>query len=57
MTFKDLINYYGSVEKASNAIGYSRMSLYNWRDNGIPERTQRLLEAVTNGKLLAKAKK
>ena len=53
MTYKDIIKHYGNVDTAAHILGYSRMSLYNWRDNGIPDRTQQLIEAITDGKLTA----
>lgn len=54
MNFDDLMGYWGSVEKARVALGLkSRQTLYNWRDDGIPDDTQCRIELLTDGKLRA----
>ncbi len=54
MTFKDIIGHWKSVEKARAALGIkSRQTLYNWRDNGVPEGWQARIQLRTRGKLRA----
>lgn len=52
MTFTDLVGHFGTVQKASAALGYSRQSIYDWRD-GVPERRQLEIQKLTKGALKA----
>ena len=54
MTFKDIIGYWKSVEKARAVLGLkSKQTLYNWRDNGVPDGWQARIQIRTRGKLRA----
>lgn len=54
MNFDDLMERWGSVEKARAALGLkSRQTLYNWRDDGIPDGEQCRIELLTKGELKA----
>lgn len=54
MTFKDIIGHWKSVEKAKTALGLkSRQTLYNWRDNGVPDGWQARIQIRTKGRLRA----
>jgi len=37
---------------AARELGYSKFTLYHWRDHGIPYRTQQLISARTEGALV-----
>ena len=52
MTFSDLVGHYGTVQKASDALGYSRQSIYDWR-GGVPEKRQLEIQKLTKGALKA----
>lgn len=57
MTYKQLIDHFGSIQKAAKALGYSRMAIYKWRDIGkIPLRVQPFVARVSLGKLKADRK-
>lgn len=54
MTFNDIIARWKSVEKARVALGLkTRQTLYNWRDNGVPEGWQARIQIKTKGRLRA----
>lgn len=56
MTFEDIKKFYGSVEKAKAALGLkSKQTLYNWRDKGVPDGWQAIVQIKTRGKLKADA--
>jgi hypothetical protein len=56
MTFDDIKNHYGSVEKARTALGLkSRQTLYNWRETGVPDGEQCRIQILTEGVLTATA--
>ena len=59
MTPKQLLEHYGGSNiAAAHAIGYTEPAIRNWVDkNRIPFKAQRLIEAVTGGKLKAKKEK
>jgi len=57
MTFKDILKHFGTVDRASMSLHYTRMAIYNWQKRGIPYRTQIVIQAVTGGKLKAEKKK
>lgn len=61
MTYDQIVKYFkakfpedrgAGAASAARELGYSRYSLYFWRDNGIPLRTQQLISAKTGGALL-----
>jgi hypothetical protein len=53
MTFQDLVGHFGTVKKASDAIGRTRQCIYDWRDDGIPEKRQLEIQKLTKGALKA----
>ena len=54
MTFEDIKNHFGSVEKARTALGLrSRQTLYNWRETGVPDGEQCRIQILTDGALKA----
>jgi hypothetical protein len=53
MTFSDLVVHFGTVQKASNAIGVTRQTIYDWRDRGVPEVTQLQIQKLTKRALKA----
>jgi hypothetical protein len=56
MTLKQLLDYYdGNRLAIALAIGYTEPAIRHWENKGaIPYKAQRIIEAVTNGKLVAK---
>lgn len=55
MDYDDIVARWGSAEKAKNALGLkSKQTLYNWRDNGVPEGWQARIQIMTRGKLRAR---
>lgn len=59
MTPKQLLEHYGGSNLAAAvAIGYTEPSIRNWINaNKIPFKAQRIIESVTNGKLVARKEK
>jgi hypothetical protein len=59
MTPKQLLEHYGGSNLAAAvALGYTEPSIRNWINaNKIPYKAQRIIEAVTNGKLVARKEK
>ncbi len=59
MTPKQLIEYYGGSNLAvAHAIGYTEPAIRHWiNKKKIPYKAQRLIESVTNGKLVARKAK
>ena len=54
MTFYEIKQHFGGVEKARVALGLkSRQTLYNWRDQGVPDGEQCRIQLLTEGKLKA----
>lgn len=62
MTYDQIVKYFKAkfpdesgigAATAARELGYSKFSLYHWRDAGIPLRTQQLISAKTGGALLA----
>lgn len=54
MDFHDIVKRWGSVEKAKSALGLkSKQTLYNWRDNGVPDGWQARIQLMTKGRLRA----
>jgi hypothetical protein len=52
MTIQELYVYFGSLNKAANAIGVPRGNCYNWLKRGyIPLKKQRKIEEITKGVL------
>ena len=56
MTFDEILKHYkdqgsGPLNKgvagAIRGLGYTKQTLYNWRDSGIPLRTQELIAVKT----------
>lgn len=52
MTRKQIIDYFGGVNKAAEALGYSRYGIWLWR-KGVPTKAQSYIEAKTGGALVA----
>lgn len=59
MTVDQIIKYYGGKTLAAVALGYTLQSLRDWRKakNGIPLRTQCMIEIETGGRLKAERKR
>lgn len=55
MNLSDLMNYHECKNKKelSKKTGYSTVTLWKWENNGIPVRTQAVLQVQTNGQLRA----
>ena len=54
MKYNDLIDFYGSVTEAGNAINKRRQTVHRWRGSGlIPLEHQIAFELATSGKLRA----
>ncbi|CAM0710936.1 MULTISPECIES: hypothetical protein [Acinetobacter calcoaceticus/baumannii complex] len=55
MNISDLMNYHDCKNKKelSKKTGYSTVTLWKWENNGIPARTQAVLQVKTKGKLKA----
>lgn len=54
MTYDDLCDEYGGCTAAANALGFSKQTVHNWKDAGIPEEQQLLIQKK-NPKLQADA--
>ena len=56
MTPEQIIKYYdGSTSFAAYNLGYSESAIRNWLKSGqVPFKAQRLIQAITAGKLQAK---
>ena len=52
MTRKQIIEFFGGVNKAAEALGYSRYGIWLWR-KGVPLKAQNYIEAKTSGALKA----
>jgi hypothetical protein len=59
MTLKQLMDHYGGNRLAiALAIGYTEPAIRHWEKSGaIPYKAQRILEAATGGKLVARRNK
>ena len=44
---------YKTIAKATEILGYTRQTLWNWRKSGIPYRTQVVIQFKTMGALQA----
>src|SRR5687768_6299590 len=53
MTFNDLVVHFGTVQKASEGIGFTRQTIYDWRDRGIPGVRQLQIQKKARGALKA----
>ena len=55
MKTQDLMNYYKCKTRRSlsEKTGFSEVTLWKWKKNGIPPRTQATFEVMTKGKLKA----
>ena len=56
MTRAQIIKHFGNITKACEALGYSRFGVWRWKQ-GVPLKTQRYIEAHTNGALKAQIRK
>lgn len=56
MTRQQIISHFGNVKKTSEALGYTRFAVWRW-NKGVPYRTQKFIEAATNGALKAQIRK
>ena len=52
MKKKDVIEHFGSIKKAADALGIWPQSLYSWKEN-VPENMAYKVEVITGGKLKA----
>jgi DNA-binding XRE family transcriptional regulator len=54
MTYKQVLDYYGTKEKAAAEIGVSVQTVINWEKSGnIPRITKLAIQTLTKGKLKA----
>jgi hypothetical protein len=53
MTYDQLIAFYGSQQKAADAIGVWQSAISPWKKSGIPYGRQLEYEKLTNGALVA----
>jgi transposase len=53
MTFTDLVVHFGTVSKAAKALGYTRQTIYDWRQRGVPEGKQLEIQKMTRGQVKA----
>lgn len=55
MKINDLMTYHDckNRKELSEKTGYSTVTLWKWEHNGIPARTQAVLQVKTKGKLKA----
>jgi hypothetical protein len=53
MTTNDIIKHYKTIAIATEILGYTRQTLWNWRKSGIPYRTQVVIQFKTMGALQA----
>lgn len=52
MTYKEVINYFGSAPKIAKRLRLTRQAIYYWRDTGkIPMNHQAVMEKISKGKL------
>lgn len=55
MTLKQLLDHFGDKRTAAFNIGYSEQAVDYWiKEKRIPFKAQRLIQAITNGKLIAR---
>ena len=55
MTPAQLIKLYGSKREAAYRLGYTEPAIHKWvKQDRIPSKAQRLIEAATNGLLKAR---
>ena len=58
MKLNDVIRYFGDEREAAYRLGYSVQAIHHWKNNKvIPDKAQRLIQLVTNGKLKARESK
>jgi hypothetical protein len=50
MKTKEVIEFYGSVREAANALNISTAAIYLWKDE-VPKSRQAHVEAATRGKI------
>lgn len=55
MTKTEVINYFGSISKAADALNIRYQSVYEWPENGVPIGRQYQIELLTKGALKAEA--
>lgn len=48
----DVIKHYGNITQTCIELGYTRYGIWRWK-KGIPLKAQQLIEAKTNGALVA----
>ena len=53
MTYDDVVQHYGSAEKAADALGLTRQGVFRWKGTQIPLDQQVAYEVATNGALRA----
>lgn len=57
MKTQDVIDHYGGVRQAAQALGISTQAIYGWGED-VPPMRQPHIQVLTNGKLkMAKVKK
>lgn len=53
MNYEELVQHYGSAEKAAEVLGLTRQGVFRWKDRAIPLDQQVAYEVATGGVLLA----
>lgn len=53
MTYRELIEHFGTQAAAARALGIKPPSVDEWKEKGIPLPRQAQYELITNGKLKA----
>lgn len=53
MTYDDLIEHFGSAEKAADALELTRQGVFRWKGRDIPLEQQVAYEVATKGALKA----
>ena len=53
MTHDQIIKKYGTPTEAKAKLGFTLQTFRNWKRDGIPQRTQQVIEFITGGQLKA----
>lgn len=53
MTYDQVIAYYKTPQSAAQRLGFTTQAIYLWSKKGVPKKSQRLIEAITRGRLKA----
>jgi len=53
MNYEEVINYYKTVGQAATALRLTDQAVYKWKEAGIDDLRQCMIEVATGGALLA----